>query len=356
MGYEDSIHDSGEYAWAIRGRNGRGDEVTINPALVLYVWGSKGVAAAARDARDELVRVWPDAIALHAGTADLLANLGDARNVIDRAMSVRTDRAQPRWWVGVGIDGTLDAWHAGRLTDAQVVARHVEVAKRVEALGGFEAIALNGEGKWAVREGSVRTTAQVRALADAVGRAYAVNAPSSVLALSSFGALGYHADVRALIEGITPHCSIFTGQSYAARPGEVERGVLPKVLDRDEKSQLATERQGWHRPDEPSGADGDDSPDDLDRLPTIQAHKTHATDLCRVATERPHILVWSVPTILEGGRADESGLQALQAAAAMRRASGTGAGAVARYQREHGLAADGSPGPITRARAIKGEP
>lgn len=355
MGYEDSIHDPGEYAWAIKCRNGRGDEVVINPALVLYVWGSKGIAAAARDARNELVRVWPDAIALHGGTADLLANLGDARNAIDRALC-GSQLGEPRWWVGVGIDGTLDAWHAGKLSDAQVVARHVEVAKHVEALGDFEVIALNGEGKWAVREGSVRTTAQVRALADAVGRAYAVNAPSSVLALSSFGALGYHADVRALIEGITPHCSVFTGQSYAARPGEVERGVLAKVLDRDERSQAATERQGWHRRDEPSGADGDDSPDDLDRLPTIQAHKTHATDLCRVATERPHLLVWSVPAIAEGGRADEAGLQALQAAASMRRASGTGAGAVKRYQQEHALAADGSPGPITRARAIKGEP
>jgi hypothetical protein len=292
MGFEDG-GDADVFAHAIACRNGRGDAVTINPALVVYVWGSKGLAQAARDARNELVRVWPDAIALHAGTADLLANLSSAIGAIKRAMGVRMDRADPRYWVGVGIDGALDAWHAGKLTASQVVARHVDVAKLLER-EGIEVAVLNGEGKWAIREGSARKREDVLALASAVGHAYAEHAPSVVLALSSFGALGYHADVRALVEGLTPHCSIFTGQSYAARPGEVMKGVLPAILERDERSQGATVKQGWMRGD--SIAD-DDSPDDLDRMPTVQAHKTHPSDLCTVLVQRPHVLVWSVPTI-----------------------------------------------------------
>lgn len=347
MGFEDG-GDSNLFAHAIACRNGRGDAVTINPALVVYVWGSKGLAKAARDARNELARVWPDAIALHAGTADLLASLSPALAGL-RAALVDRHRADPRYWVGVGIDGTLDAWHAGRLTDAQVVARHIEVAKHVEALDGVEVVALNGEGKWALRKGSVRTTAQVRALADAVGRAYAEHAPSSVLALSSFGALGYHADVRALIEGLTPHCSIYTGQSYAARPGEVIKGVLPAILERDDRSQGATVKQGWMRGD--SVAD-DDSPDDLDRMPTVQAHKSHPSDLCTVLVQRPHILAWSVPTIGEGGRADDSGLEAIEAASAIRREYGCGVEAIRSFQREHRLAVDGRAGPETRRVAL----
>lgn len=352
MTYEDqAAHDSGEYAYSIRVRDGRGDERTLNPALVVYVWGSKGIAKAAADSVNELLRVRPDAVAIHGGTADIVANLSRALTVLHVALDDGS-RAPLRWWVGVGIDGTLDAWHAGKLSAAQVVARHVEVAKAIARAGDVEVIALNGEGKWTVRAGSTRSRADVRALADAVGRAYKEHAPDCVLALSSFGALGYHSDVRAMIEGITPHCSLFTGQSYAARPGEVARGVLPKVLERDERSQEATERQGWLRPDEPSGRDDHDSPDDLDRVPTIQAHKTHPTDLCRVAVTRPHVLVWSVPTIGEGGRADEEGLAALQAAVAIRAEVGTGSDAVRKYQRQERLTVDGSPGPITRARAL----
>lgn len=352
MGYEDqAAHDSGDYAYSIRVRDGHGEERTLNPALVVYVWGSKGIAKAAADSVNELARVRPDAVALHGGTADIVANLAGALTVLRVALD-DGNRAPLRWWVGVGIDGTLDAWHAGKLSAAQVVARHVEVAKAIARVDNVEVIALNGEGKWAIRAGSTRSRDDVRALADAVGRAYKQHAPDCVLALSSFGALGYHSDVRAMIEGLTPHCSAFTGQSYAARPGEVARGVLPKVLERDERSQEATERQGWLRPDEPSGENGDDSPDDLDRVPTIQAHKCHPTDLCRVAVTRPHVLVWSVPTIGEGGRADEEGLAALQAASAIRAEAGTGPDAVRKYQRQERLTVDGSPGPVTRAHAL----
>lgn len=351
MTYEDqAAHDSSDYAYSIRVRDGHGEERTLNPAVVVYVWSGKGIAKTAADSVNELVRVRPDAVAIHGGTADIVANLSRALMMLRVAFDGSDVLA--RWWVGVGIDGTLDAWHAGKLSAAQVVARHVEVAKAIARADGVEVIALNGEGKWAIRAGSTRSRDDVRALADAVGRAYKQHASDCILALSSFGALGYHSDVRAMIEGLTPHCSLFTGQSYAARPGEVARGVLPKVLERDEHSQEATERQGWLRPDEPSGESGDDSSDDLDRMPTIQAHKTHPTDLCRVAVTRPHVLVWSVPTIGEGGRADEEGLAALQTAVAIRAEVGTGPDAVRKYQRQERLTVDGSPGPITRARAL----
>ena len=339
--------DANVYEHAITCRNGRGDSVTINPCIAAYVWTSKGVLSAARASIDELRRCWPDVVIPHGGTADLLANLPRALAVL-RSSLVDPRRPDLRYWVGVGIDGALDAWHAGKLTAAQVVARHVEVAKMLER-ESIEVAVLNGEGKWAIRAGSIRKRDDVLALASAVGHAYAEHAPAVVLALSSFGALGYHADVRALIEGLTPHCSIFTGQSYAARPGEVIKGVLPAILERDDRSQGATVKQGWMRDD--SIAD-DDSPDDLDRMPTVQAHKSHPSDLCTVLVQRPHVLVWSVPTIAEGGRADDSGLEAIEAAIVIRREHGCGVEAIRSFQRAHRLAVDGRAGPETRRAAL----
>lgn len=343
--------DSNIFAHALWMRSGDGQPRYISPCLAAYVWtASTTLDVAARDAVDELVRIRPNVVIPHAGTGALLRYLPRAVGTLLSALDVR-DLPPVRLWVGVGIDGTLDAWHAGKLSDAQVLARHVEVAQMIATMG-VEAIVLNGESKWAIRAGSIRKTADVRRLADALGKTYATHAPECVLLLSSFGALGYHSDVRALIEGLTPHCGAFTGQSYAARPGEVIKGVLPAILERDERSQEATERQSWMRPDEPE-ANGDESADDLDRLPTVQAHKTHPSDLCTVAVELPHVLVWSVPTIKEGGRADEEGLQALEAASAIRREVGTGPGAVARFQRAHGLAVDGRAGPATRAESLR---
>lgn len=330
---------------ALRVRNGAGDERTLNPTLAVYVWSTKGCAVAARDSVDELTRCRPDAVVLHGGTADLLANLPRALTVLRVALD-DPQRADLRYWVGVGIDGALDAWHAGKLSAAQVVARHVEVARLLER-SGIEVAVLNGEGKWAIRAGSIRKREDVLALASAVGHAYATHAPSVVLALSSFGALGYHADVRALIEGLTAHCSLFTGQSYAARPGEVVKGVLPAILERDERSQGATVRQGWMRDDA-----SPDTADDLDRVPTVQFYQTHPSDLCTVLVQRAHIAGWAFPTLREGGRADESGLEALQAALAIRAEHGCGVEAIRAFQRAHRLAVDGRAGPETRRVAL----
>ena len=345
----DSINDSSMPAGSLLGRTGAGKECILPPSLRVYAWSSKGVLAAARDSRDELTAIWPDAVILHGGTADLLANL---RAAWAASVYEHPERASIARWVGVGIDGSLAAWHAGKLTAEQVVTRHAAVARLCHSLG-VRWIVPNGESAWALSSASKRTTADVRALAAAVGRAYAVHAPDAALVLSTFGALGMHANVRALIEGFTPFCAALSGQSYAARKGPVKPGVLPGVLARDEKSQEATERQGWHRADE---TEGEDSPDDLDRFPTVQSHKTAPSDLCTVLCERTHALVWSVPMISESGRTDAEGLAALRAAAAIRRECGAGPGTVRRFQAAHGLEPDGRAGPLTRAAAIGGEP
>jgi hypothetical protein len=329
----------------LRVRNGRGDATTIEDAVIVYVWGSRGILRATQDGLDELRAVSAEAVALHDGTARLLAELEPAAKV------VRDGLPDARLWVGLGIDGTIDAYRAGKLSAQQVIARYTLVAALCQRLG-VEVLVLNGEGKWALEPGDVRTRDDMRALADQLGRAMRVAAPDVVLALSSFGRLGYHARVRPLIEGLTPHCSIFTGQSYAARAGDVKPGVLPAVIAADERSQDATERQGWHRDDTSEGGE-DDSHDDLDRIPTVQAHKTAPLDLARVLVARPFVLVWSVPTIAEGGRADAQGLEAMRVAAAIRRYAPP---RVENFQRAHGLKADGVLGPITYARALAASP
>lgn len=330
----------------LRVRSGNGEETSIIDAITVYVWGSKGVLKATRDGLNELRAVEASCVALHDGTARLLAELEPSTKLVREAL----DKHDVRVWCGLGIDGTIASYRAGKLTAAQVVTRYAEVATLCQRLG-IEVLVLNGEGKWALSTGDVRTRDDMRALADMLGRAMAAAAPDVVLALSSFGALGYHADVRPLIEGLTPHCSVFTGQSYAARPGPVKPGVLPSVIARDERSQEATERQGWLR-DDTSDADGDDdSADDLDRIPTVQAHKTAKIDLARLLVARPFVLVWSVPTIAEGGRADADGIEAMRVARVLR-----GYLTVADFQRHHGLKADGVLGPVTYAKALSVAP
>lgn len=338
-----SAEDSAELAVrrTLLVRDGAGNERTLLDAIVLYAWSSKGVLRAACNGLDEMRMVQASCVALHSGTADLLSGLEPAVKVVRDGLGARAVRV----WVGLGIDGTIAAYRAGKLSASQVVTRYAQVAALCQRLG-VEVLVLNGEGKWALTKGDVRTSADMRSLADQLGRAMRAAAPDVVLALSSFGALGYHADVRPLIEGLTPHCSLFTGQSYAARPGPVQPGVLPDVLVRDERSQEATERQGWMRDD--TSTDGaDDSADDLDRIPTVQAHKTATIDLARALVQRSHVLVWSVPTIAEGGRADASGLEAIRVAQTIR-----GWASVEAFQRAHGLKADGVLGPLTYAAAL----
>ena len=321
-------------------RNGRGEPCRLLDDVVIYAWSERGVLAAARDGLDELRAANATAVALHGGTADLLANLRPAVKVVRDGLGEGV-----RVWVGLGIDGTIASYRAGKLTAEQVVTRYAAVAALAEALG-VEVLVLNGEGKWALAKNDARTSVDMQALADALGRAVSKAAPSVVLALSSFGRLGMHADIRALIEGLTPHCSIFTGQSYAARKGDPQPGVLPAILEADERSQLATIRQRWMRGDVP----GEDDPhDDLDRMPSVQSHKTVPLDLARALCRFPMVLVWSVPTIAEGGRTDAKGLEALRVAAAIRRYQWP---YVETFQRANGLKADGVLGPKTYAQAL----
>lgn len=321
---------------------GAGDETSLLDDVVIYAWSERGVLAAARDGLDELRASKASTVALHGGTADLLANLRAASKVVRDGLG-----EDLRLWLGLGIDGTIAAYRAGKLTAEQVVKRYAEVAALAEALG-TEVLVLNGEGKWALQQSDVRTAADMRALAGALGLAVRRAAPSVVLALSSFGRLGHHADIRPLIEGLTPHCSIFTGQSYAAKAGPVQPGVLPKILELDERSQLATIRQRWMRADVP-GVDGDDPYDDLDRVPSVQAHKTAPLDLARALCRYPMVLVWSVPTIAEDGRADALGLEAMRVAAAIRRYAWP---YIETFQRANGLKPDGVLGPRTYAQAL----
>ena len=343
--------DGNIFKGALIVRTGDGSETHINPCIAAYVWHPGGIAEGVRLSIDNLRELRPDAVVLHSGTADLLANL--RRAVAATRLALDGPGQSLDVWVGLGIDGTIEAWRNGKLTNAQVVTRYTAVATLCEAIGWIKVLVLNGESKWALKPGNARSVADVKQLAHELGEAMVKAAPSIVFALSSFGRLGHHADVRALIEGLTPHCSVFTGQSYAARPGAPVKGVLPAILKKDESSQEATERQGWLRPDDVD-ADGDDVADDLDRVATVQGHKTNPTDLCKAACERYHIIVWALPMLDEHGRFDREGLDAIRAALAIRRHwTGAGPGSVAAYQREVGLVPiDGVPGKGTRAHAL----
>ena len=352
MGYEDG--ESGIYHGALMVKNAAGSDAFINPGMFVYLWDSNGVVQACKDSIAPLRATKATCLCIHSGTGDLLANLKKAISELKEGLGEK-HTSELRLHIGLGIDGTIEAFRNGKLTAAQVVERYGKVAELVQDIylseGQIEALVLNGESKWALRPGNVRTSADMKALANALGSKIREKAPDIIIGLSSFGALGYHADVRPMIEGLTPHCSFFTGQSYAAVSGEIRANWLDAVVARDEKSQAAVARQGWFR-DDVSDDDGIDvSHDDLDRVPTFQGYKQNRSKMIYHFLRYPVAYVWALPVLSLGGRFDEAGLSALSTTIAIRQLVGFGKSAVAKFQRENRLLVDNIAGPVTIAKA-----
>lgn len=334
-----------------------GTPAFIQPACITYVWQSN-MLEAVRESMPAINATLTNAICIHAGTGSILSQLDSVLDHVSAHYQIEGIVGKLRVHIGIGIDGTMGAFRDGKVSAQEILNRYELVSKKIEKAVGrhrnivIEAIVLNGEAGWKRDSSDVKSSMDLKQLASDIGKIFAKNCPSLVLGISSFGALGYHSGVRPMLEGITPYCSFFTGQSYAAAAGELQKSLLTNIIARDEKSQAATVKQGWMRDD--LDRNNDISHDDLDQILTIQGYKTHPTTLCSVICKTAIIYVWALPLLKLGGRFDADGIVSIATSNLLRLKFGWSSSTVLQYQASTGKLAQGNiPGAMTRDFAKK---
>ena len=303
---------------------------------ITSTWSGKGLRHAWAGSRDVLARVQAPIVILHAAPSSITSEHFDG--VI---ADVRARLPNARVWLGVGGDGWADEYRAGKATAEQVIAPLVACA-RVAHRHRVEAIIWDYEAAWKHDKGDVRSRAELEGLAVLVVAACALAAPDAIHGCTTYDHPSLHGRFvwRAIFVGTA--ISVYWWQGYAADETPT-RGELPARLRRALASQAAGERAGMLPPD----VTGPDVAGDVDRLPVVQLHQLHAGDLVTVLAETELVGAWAMPLIEHGGRADATGVLALEAALYLRREVGAGPGAVARFQARAGLTPDGIVGKLT---------
>lgn len=325
-------------------RTGDGRPRTLEPGVAVYLWAGKGLRHAFAKSLAILQRTRPDIVILHGPPSGLLST-----HFAPLVAQVRAALPGVRIWVGIGGDGWAAQWRAGKCSDAQVVTPLVAAFAAAQAVGA-EAVVPDLEAAWkSSKKGAsvpdVKTRAQLEALARRVMVEGGAAAPDAVIALCSYDIPDLHKafPLAACVVG-TP-VSVFAYMAYAA-DSTPDAGELLRRVAWAQREQEKAEGMGLL----PDDVTGTDVPGDVDRVPIVQLHQLAMHDLVTVLAEFPLVMAWAAPLIVDGGRADPSGVLALEAALYLRREVGGGPGAIARFQARAGLTADGIVGPKTLAK------
>lgn len=331
----DSDADAGRHWLSVL--TGGGEERLLSETLCLTLWDPNGLQRALERAKNLLAEVRPDAVQLHAGPRELIAN--GAR--IERELrELLGDDLQ--LWIGVGADGTIDDYAEGRATAADVVRPLVETAKLAESLGA-KVHCLDPEGEWKRARGK-----NSEGIARDVSLSCAEAAPSCVQAVTTYDHPSLHGAFpwRGFC-GVGSKASLFLPQVYAGAvvAGQTQlvaphRRSLPRRAETSLASIRAAVRAGMLRADEQDASGLDTSARDLDVAPYLQGHSVHEHATLQALIEAPIASVWAAMA-----RMDERGIAALRRAAKVRRVVFSGPGAVRAYQEMRGLKVDGWVGP-----------
>lgn len=289
--------------------------------VVVTLWHASGLPRAwTPEVRALLEAVRPDAVQLHGSPAHLRS---DAAARVAR--DVRSSLPDAELWLGVACDSP-----AYRLAEGSRTLRwardELASAARVAVDLGAAAVVWNAEAGWKRSKASpVDRAALARALVTHV----ATEHPALVQGHTAYDQPHLHGRYPwAAWIGPGSSVALALPQVYCApKEGLAPRGALAR--------RLAARRASWAR----STTAGLVRPG-LAVLPYLQLHGVPAGQTATVAGELG-LCGWALPS-----RSDAEGHRALRALAALRP---LGPGAVARWQAERGLTADGIVGPKTLA-------
>lgn len=289
------------------------------PAVVVTVWD---------DRRLERSRPHLERLARAAAPGDLAVAVHSTDPTADAVRVVRELGA--RLWIALPYDPIAKAFRDDDHAAAVALARRY--AERAAAHCP-EVVELNGEAAW--KPGGGLNAANLAALA-ANALAATREVVSAPLAWTSFDHLRWHSLPWRVIYG-ERGVELATPQVYAAP----KTGVGGHVEAAKRLSSYAAQweplvRDGSVRPDLAPGQGGHAVYGQIHHLTAAGAARVlDASDTCRA---------WALPT-----RSDAAGLDGVEALLVARRVCGRRRGAIARFQADRGLVADGIAGPKTLA-------
>ena len=289
----------------------------LPPAVVVTVWGAMGEALPTLRRLAAVAAEGDLAVAVHSTAPS------DAAVDVVRALGLRL-------WCALPYDPVAKELRA-RGHDAAVKLAHVYADRCAHHRP--EVVELNGEAAWKHdAQVSMATLAHVAADCLAVTR----DRCGVPLAWTSFDHLGYHPLPWGAIYG-AEGVDLATPQVYAAP----EDGIGGSSAAR---ARLAAYAKQWAPLVAKGTVRADLAPGGAHHLAYGQVHHLTPAAVAMVLDSTDSARAWALPT-----RCDEAGLTGLLALLTARRESGRRAGAIARYQAAHGLAADGVCGPKTLA-------
>ncbi len=305
----------------------------IDPAVVVTVWPGGGVRASLGPVRQMLER-----LARRAAPGDLVACIHDPVNGDERPLYDLASALGLRVWSAWGANPLVRiARTQGVLAATQLAERWAKGAADL----GAEVVEINGErsgqanlNDWVIdAPGDAELLPQ---LATGIIAAVRRGAPRALVSLTSHDHARFHRlPWRAFLGpgGVDLHAP----QVYAVDPSDAApethtdararlrahtADALRLVAAGDCLPELAPGGAGW--------------------TPYGQVHSLTTAGAAIVLDAADTVRAWALPT-----RCDEAGLRALEVVLTARRECGRSAGAIARWQAAHGLAADGVAGPIT---------
>lgn len=272
------------------------------------------------------------ALARDAAPGDLAVCLHTTPDDSDRAAVDVVRALGLRLWWGLPYDGVARTLRKSGGTVARALA-----ATWARKLGAWspEVVCLDGEALW--KPDAAADLATLGALALDVIAATRAEIPGAAVSWTSYDhPLWHHLPWGAILGagGVDLHAP----QVYAAP----ESGVSDH---RAAASRLASARRQWSALADAHAAVRRELLPGGERCTVYgQIHHVTTGGAALVLDASDTSRAWALPT-----RSDDAGVAALRALLLARRATGRSAGAIARWQRAHGLAADGVAGPATIA-------
>ena len=305
------------------------------PGVVVTLWPSGSMASTVDAAHPMLER-----LRARAADGDLAVCVHDPINGDERPLLNLVKGLGLRLWSAWGANPLV---RVARQRGIAAAAGQAERWAMGAAAVGAEVVEPNGErsGKGNLNDWVIDAPGDAELLprlASAVIDACRRGAPSAAVSWTSHDIHRYHPLPWPTIlgpDGVDLHAAQF----YAA-----DTSTPARETHTDARRRLAAHTADIGRLVAAGDCRPELAPGGRGWTPYGQVHSMTAAGAAIVLDAADTVRAWALPT-----RCDEEGLRAIEAVLVARRETGRSAGAIARWQAAHGLAADGVLGPVTLA-------